>query len=116
MAIYLKNFGIRLITQVDKVVSKVITAWNHGEQANVQTIMQTSEGGFTSMQQITSLFVRCCLDNICEQRFKFQLIQIIQKQLLCFQKLATIQPNLLASMLQDIEPRVSAAMTDSSKV
>lgn len=35
MAIYLKQFGIKLITQVDKVVSKVITAYNHSEQENV---------------------------------------------------------------------------------
>ena len=48
--------------------------------------------GFTALQNVTSLYVKCCLDPICEQRYKSQLVVTVQKQLVVFQKLQSIDP------------------------
>lgn len=77
---------------------------NFGEEQNLRSMLQASADGFTTMKKIISVLVHCCLDNICEQKFKAQIFQIIQKQLSCFQKLYNIEPDLLDSTLNEIDP------------
>ena len=67
------------------------------------------------MRLIIMQLIHCCLNNTCEQKFKAQIIQVVQKQLLCFQKLYAIQPNLLDSTMAEVEPGVRAALGNSSQ-
>ena len=51
-------------------------------------MLSGSKAGFNAVQEITKIFVQCCLNNICELKYKQMLIHVIHKQLLCFQKLS----------------------------
>jgi len=65
------------------------------------------------LQQVSGLFVQCCLHNGCEHRFKTQLIANLHQQLTCYQKLSHFDSDPFTTCLQTVVPEILKGLEQS---
>lgn len=92
MAIYLKQFTSELTSDAASQLKKMVALQMKSDTARLQGLVASSAPGLSILRTVTDLCVQTCLNEVCEAKFKAQLIQTINKQLLVFQKFSVFNP------------------------